>query len=336
MSESLSIIICYYNAGVKLIPTLTHIKNLDISGWEAVELILVNNCSDDNSNELAKNNLKDFNKFTWKIINEATPGLSNARLKAFSESKADFLLFCDDDNWLSPDYITKAIGIFKNDPEIAVLGGKGKPVSEITIPEWFDKYKNFYATGEQMPRSGLVKGSRNVVYGAGMFVRRSAWDYIVSRGFKFYSLGRTGKKLSSGEDSEMCLAFQIAGFKIWYEDSLLFSHYIEPKRLTLSYCKKLDQINSIYFITNYYRRFLFGFVPKVTEWFWLKEFLYSTKDILTGLIKLNNFDEIRWNIYFSVYLLKRRKKYNKDVEEFIKICVSLSQRVSILKGKKIP
>ena len=119
-----------------------------------------------------------------------------------------------------------------------------------------------------MPQNGKVYGVRNVVYGAGVFIRKSAFEYIQNKGFSFYNLGRTGKKLSSGEDSEMCLAFQIAGFSIWYDDSLKFKHYIEPNRLSKKYIKKLQKgMNESSYISRFYRHYLFGYQPNITKYF---------------------------------------------------------------------
>ena len=229
MKASISIIVCFYNAGDKLYKTCDSIKGLLFDDLENVEVIFVNNNSNDNSVEIINNLFESFSLFPWKIVNEPKPGLSYARLKGIESSHYEYLLFCDDDNWLSKDYLQIGSKILQNDSMIAVLGGKGAAVSEIELPVWFEQNKNFFAVGKQFTESGQVKGYRNVVYGAGMFVRKSAFQFLISKGFQFYNLGRTGKKLTSGEDSEMCLAFQIAGYKIWYEEELTFQHHIEEK-----------------------------------------------------------------------------------------------------------
>ena len=325
---SISIIICFYNAGIKLIPTLQHIKNLDISSITGCELILVNNNSNDNSCAIIKKEMNGFSLFPWKIVDEPKPGLSNARLKGISESKYDYLLFCDDDNWLASDYIQHAMQILNANTNIAVLGGYGDAVSDIPFPNWFEQNKNFYAVGEQFPTNGKVFGVRNMVYGAGMIVRRQAWEYIISKGFTFFTLGRTGKSLSSGEDSEMCLAFQIAGYDIWYDNSLQFKHYIEPSRLTNVHFKKLRKgMSSSGYVTQFYRRYLFGYKPKVTKRFWFKEFLYSVKDLVLGIFVKPTKSGIKRNIDFSLYLLRERGGYNENVRKVVGICENLSKKV---------
>jgi len=324
MQKSVSILVCFYNAAHKLPKTLEHIKKLDISNITECELILVNNNSNDDSCTIIQNEMKGFNLFPWKIVDEPNPGLSNARLRGIAESQYEFLLFCDDDNWLAKDYIHNAISILTSNSNIAVLGGFGEAVSDIEFPEWFNRHKNFYAVGEQFPYNGKVFGVRNVVYGAGMIVRREAWEYIISKGFTFFTLGRTGKSLSSGEDSEMCLAFQIAGFDIWYDDSLRFKHYIEPKRLTENYFKKLQKgMSSSGYVTQFYRRYLFGYKPHVTKYFWLKELIYTLFEIVKNFKTFSLFLQSRNRILFLLYLLHERKKYNENVNKLINFCLRI-------------
>lgn len=331
---SFSIIICFYNAGGKLIPTLEHIKHLDISNITTCELILVNNNSNDDSCVIIQEEMKEFSVFPWKIVDEPNPGLSNARLKGIAESQFEYMLFCDDDNWLASDYIQNAISILEPNKTIAVLGGYCEAVSDIELPKWFAKIKNYYAVGEQFPTNGKVHGVRNVVYGAGMIVRRTAWEYIVSNGFTFFTLGRTGRKLSSGEDSELCLAFQIAEFDIWYDNSLQFKHFIESKRLTNSYLKQLQNgMSSSGYVTRFYRNYLFGYKPHVTKYFWLKEFLYSLKDLVQGIFVKPTIVGMKRNLDFTLYLVRERSRYNENVKKVLGICENLeeSRRTSLLK-----
>ena len=322
---SFSIIICFYNAGIKLIPTLQHLKKLDISGITGCELILVNNNSNDNSCAIIQEEMNDFTLFPWKLVDEPRPGLSNARLKGIAESQFEYMLFCDDDNWLSPDYIQKAIPILKAHTNIAVLGGYGDAVSDVPLPDWFEQHKNFYAVGPQFPTNGKVFGVRNMVYGAGMIVNRSAWNYLISKGFTFFALGRTGKNLSSGEDSEMCLAFQIAGYDIWYNNSLQFKHYIEPTRLTEDHFKKLRKgMSSSGYVIQFYRRYLFGYRPTITPNFWIKELMYVCKDLLKELFIKPSLEGVKRNLRFSKYLLQERGNYSENVRTVLEICEKLN------------
>lgn len=322
---NVSIIICYYNASKKLIPTLEHILALDFSGFEA-ELILVDNNSNDDSNAIAEEVLKDTSILPWKIVHEPSPGLANARMCGIANSQYPYILFCDDDNWLGSDYLQLALPILENDKKIAVLGGKGEAVSDVEIPKWFEEVQNCYAVGPQFPQSGEVKVQRNMVYGAGMIMRRSAFEKIQEAGFRFFALGRTAGNLSSGEDSELCLAFRIAGFKIWYEEKMTFKHYIAPERLTLDYKEKLKTgLSGSGFISKFYRDYLFNKAPKtLPNLFWQKELVYITKSLLKNLLKNTTQPLVREKQHFN-YILQQREQYTANVKQVLEICERLKK-----------
>jgi glycosyltransferase involved in cell wall biosynthesis len=325
-NERISIILCIYNAGEKLIDTLRYLMKLNTAGIDEVEIIFVDNNSNDNSIEIINNSLKDFTRFSWRIVKESNSGLTYARLKGIQEARFEIMLFCDQDNFLSENYLTIGMNIFKKDTKIAVLGGRGIAKSDIDLPPWFQEDQAYFAVGEQMPSSGIVNGKGNAVYGAGMFVRKSLFLDITNKGFKFFNMSRAGKNLSAGEDTEMCLAFHIAGYKIWYDYNLEFLHFIYAYKLNLEYLDKIKMgIACSRFVTRFYLDYVYGHIPKVGKYFWIKEFLYSLKDLLMSLFIINNKFWIRRNIYFSLYLLQQRSKYNANVKNIISICKSLDK-----------
>ncbi len=320
--KCVSIILCFYNAENKLSETIKYLMKLNIDGIEGIELIFVDNNSNDSSCELIKKMFQGFSKFPYKIIFEPKPGLSNARLAGITNSKYDILLFCDDDNWLSEDYLLRGLNILQNDFKIAILGGKGIAKSSIELPVWFNDNQTYYAVGEQI--NGTDKESCLVLYGAGMFMRKQAFIDITSHGFKFFMLGRTGTKLSSGEDSELSIAFKIAGYKIWYDKTLEFVHYIEPHRLTLTYLKKIKKGVRSSFLNRFYLDFYNGYVPRITHWFWLKEFVYSFKDGCLNLFKQKR-EAVERSFNLCWYLLRERKKYNRNAQKIINVCKALGE-----------
>ena len=323
--NSVSIILCFYKGEKKLPKTIEHLKNLNLEGIDNVELLLIDNNSPDNSRKIIETELKDFTKFSWRIINETKPGQTFARICGIKESKYDCILFCDEDNWISSDYLKKGLKILNKNNKIGVLGGLGIVVSDIEIPEWFEKHQSCFAVGPQMPITGEVKGTRNIVYGAGMLVRKEALDTLFNKGFYFYTTGRLPSKLASGDDSELCLGIKVAGYKIWYDQSLTFQHDISSDRLTLEYVQKVQEGDaSSNYVIRFYREFINGYVPKVNNWFWVKEFIYSLKDLLLGIFKYRDKQSIKRNLSFSKYLILRNRKYNDDVSNIVKICQSLS------------
>lgn len=240
----ISVIVCCYNSVHRLKPTIEHLLNqvgIDQNQWE---VLIVDNASTDNTSELATylwENSKKENSPQFKIIKEFTPGLSAARMCGINNSSFDFLLFCDDDNWLSENYLFEALSIMKDNLNTGVIGGYGKPVFEEQEPPYF--WKNQYHTlaiGSQYSEEGNITNTRKVVYGAGMIVNKNAFIELINKyQFEFQSTGRIGLSLASSEDHELCLAIRMIGYEILWYKKLQFYHYIPKNRTEINYYKKL-------------------------------------------------------------------------------------------------
>jgi hypothetical protein len=90
-----------------------------------------------------------------------------------------------------------------------------------------------FANGPQEKKSGKV--ARKAVYGAGCILRKSGYEAILQAGFQPLLSDRKGAMLSSGGDYEICYAFVLAGYDIWYDDRLRFKHFMTANRQTWEY-----------------------------------------------------------------------------------------------------
>jgi glycosyltransferase involved in cell wall biosynthesis len=323
--QGISIIICFYNASERLVNTLEYIKTQCDRTNDNTELILVNNASTDESEAVIQQALEGFTTFSCKIVHESKPGLANARICGLKHVSFDLIIYCDDDNWLSESYLSQAEEIMRNDKGIGILGGKGKAVSSVEIPNWFESVQGYYAVGPQMPKSGRVIGLRNVVYGAGMVIRTKVMIDLFKRGFCFQSLGRTGTSLSAGEDSELCLAVQIMGWKIMYEETLQFEHFITANRLTKEYFSRMKNgMGKSSFYGRFYRDYFLGVKTSVTSWFWLKELIYTFLDLVKAILSLRF--NISRHISLMLFLIEERSKYDINVSRILQICKQLESK----------
>jgi glycosyltransferase involved in cell wall biosynthesis len=243
--SGVSIIICCYNSAKRITATLEHIYKQEISQTVDWEVIIVNNNSSDDTEKIVNQiGSQYFDIVETKIVNQPIPGLSNARKKGLESAKYDCIVFCDDDNWLSTKYVATAFSIMNTNDQIGVLAGAGVPVSNVNLPIWFTTYQRYYAIGALNYQSGDVS-SRGDVWGAGMVIRYSDYKRLIDAGFDFLLTGRKGNALSGGEDTEMCKWFLISGKKLWYDDRLVFQHFIEPHRLSINYVENLIEENIV-------------------------------------------------------------------------------------------
>ncbi|WP_164735342.1 glycosyltransferase [Pseudoflavitalea rhizosphaerae] len=229
----MTILVCTYNGADRLPATLRCIAEQQVPAGMGCELLVVNNASTDNSLEVIEQEWQRYNtKINLHIITEAKPGLTFARDSGFAAAQYDYIILCDDDNWLAPDYVKTAFAVMESLPHVGILGGKGNFVFEEPAPAWL-LWCNLYAGGEQAKESGKV--NEEFVYGAGAVLRKSAYEKICASGFVPALTDRQGMSLSSGGDHELCYVLALAGYSIWYEDKLRFDHYITANRLTLPY-----------------------------------------------------------------------------------------------------
>ncbi|MEO6134746.1 MAG: glycosyltransferase, partial [Ginsengibacter sp.] len=208
----------------------------DISVLEC-EIILVDNNSTDGTVAMATNGWKEFGEpFPLKLVEEKKAGLSNARAKGILTSQYQYLIFCDDDNYLCNDYLSTVYKLFESKREVAMIGGTGHAEVDKEAPEWFEELAGFgYAIGTE----GRQTGYTDSVYGAGMAVRKEMMQALSDGHISFILSDRVGKNLSSGGDSEMSVLVSAAGKKIWFDERLTFAHQLPQSRINWSYYRRL-------------------------------------------------------------------------------------------------
>ncbi|GIZ10051.1 glycosyltransferase [Flavobacterium sp. UMI-01] len=242
--KGISVIVCCYNSVERLKPTIEHLLNQVGIAPNQWEILIIDNASTDDTAAVASDLLeknKTENSPFFKIIKEVKPGLSAARMCGINHASFDFLLFCDDDNWLVKSYLQDALAIIAAHSNVGVIGGYGTPVFEGQEPPYF--WENQYhtlAVGAQYVEEGNITHTRKVVYGAGMIVNKKAFlELIQNYQFEFQATGRIGASLASSEDHELCLALRMIGYEVLWYKRLQFYHYIPKNRTEINYYKKL-------------------------------------------------------------------------------------------------
>jgi glycosyltransferase involved in cell wall biosynthesis len=285
MRKGVSIVVCTYNGDKRLPDTLRHLAQQRVLHHIPWEVIVVDNASSDNTSQTV---IKEWDKHKcsaqFSLLVQPKSGLTYARELALEKARYEFILFCDDDNWLSETYVNTAYDLMLQHSSIGVLGGYGELVYETTPPGWAASYTVF-ANGRQAPRSGKVL--RNAVYGAGCVIRKTAYDKVHSAGFKPMLTDRVASNLSSGGDYEFCYALALAGYDIWYDERLKFKHFMPKERITWEYYTRffqesaecLEVLMPYQLIINYGGRSLLSFHLLL-----LRRFLSFSKQMLPIIV----------------------------------------------------
>ncbi len=321
--NGVSVVVCCYNSTTRLYKTLKALAHQVISKDIIVEIIIVDNASTDHTATYASEIWESFNSPIPLISTyEAQPGLGNARKKGIAQASYAYVLFCDDDNWLLPNYINDAYHILNNDSNIAACGGMGMPVFETEKPYWFDEYAESFALGSQE----IVRenGKLLCLYGAGLVFKKEVIKQLDDSGYTQFFKGRVGKKLSSSEDIELTNAMVLMGYKLHYAESLQFYHYLPTERLTLNYIQKLFTANGTDGpIRNlYYAHICTGYTHKLIK-NWYFHFLLSLVRLIKYYIippkKYGRKIYFLWNKAYIKELLSIKPYYKNIISNINKV-----------------
>lgn len=236
MPSSVTVAICCYNSAQRLPQTLRHLQNIQTTvPWE---VLVVDNASTDSTAEVARQCWSD-SAVPLRVVREAKPGLSQARACAVANSESEIISFIDDDNWVAPNWVDVVWEVMSANPQVGACGGLVEAACEVEPPEWFARYQRDYAVGRQGHAEGDSTDFPGFIWGAGLNIRRAAWDSLMQHGFRSFLGDRRGAQLSSGGDSELCLALRVAGWRLYYCPRLMLKHFIPASRLQWSYLRRL-------------------------------------------------------------------------------------------------
>jgi glycosyltransferase involved in cell wall biosynthesis len=136
--DGVTIILCCFNSEQRLPTTLKHIADQIEIKDAIIEVILVDNrCTDGTVDLFNKWSQTLTGNFFTRIVREETPGLMAARLCGVRHASHETMIFCDDDNWLSPTYCQIALHTLIDNPDVGLAGGNSLAEPECTPPAWF-------------------------------------------------------------------------------------------------------------------------------------------------------------------------------------------------------
>ena len=289
----ISVAICTWNRANLLDQTLEQMRRLQIEPGIEWELIVVNNNSTDNTDEI----LAKHNRLLPIVpIYENEQGLSHARNTAVASAKGDYIVWTDDDVLVSPNWIQSYVEAFKRWPEAAAWGGKVLPWYVEDPPQWLkrhiEKLGRYFALRDFGEEEYLLPKGENP-FGANMAFRAD-----ILRKYAFNTqLGRRGNILISGEDSEVIEKIRKSGGQIVWVPGSQLEHYLPPERMSLKYLQSLQYSNGRFELgaiqtegpsllgvptwvwrkyAGHYLRFLLGRVLAPESFYWIEHMLLTS------------------------------------------------------------
>ncbi len=240
MSPFISVITCAHNPNVNFLDqTLAALKTQTLN-QERWEFLLIDNAS--------QQPLRERVDISWhsqgRHVREDKVGLTEARLCGIRQSKGQVLVFVDDDNVLSANYLEEAAKIAEERTIIGAWSGHIAPRFEQEPPAWTRRYWGVLAIREvtRDQWSNLAHLDETMPCGAGLCVRREVADFYVhlhDSGQRAIVLDRAGKSLVSGGDNDMAACACDIGLGVGLFAHLCLMHLMPPERLNEEYLLRL-------------------------------------------------------------------------------------------------
>ena len=231
-----SIIFCTYNREKYIFNAIESIA-LQNYPRDKYEIVLVNNNSTDQTEELCKAFQEKYPDIHFNYCIEKQQGLSYARNRGIQESKGELLVYVDDDARVFPDYLKAYNDFFEAYPSEWIAGGPIIPQYEVEPPQWISYYTEVLLTAY------LYKGNKIIPFKYGMFPGggNACYRIEVFKEFGLFNveLGRKGEGLNSAEEKDFFYRLFAAQKKVWYVPQAGIYHYISAQKLTETHFKKL-------------------------------------------------------------------------------------------------
>ncbi|MBK5214571.1 MAG: glycosyltransferase [Flavobacteriaceae bacterium] len=156
MIPLVSICIPTYNGASFLNEALESVKN---QAYNSIEVIVSDDASMDNTLEIVKK-FKDGADFPVTIISHKPNGIGANWNNTLKHANGEFIKFLFQDDVLNPNCIKEMVSIFKQQPNLGLVGCKrefiveGQPTPE--IKDWLEKFNNLQVQFEKDEEITLI------------------------------------------------------------------------------------------------------------------------------------------------------------------------------------
>ncbi|PZO12591.1 MAG: glycosyl transferase [Leptolyngbya foveolarum] len=242
LATDFTVVIPTYNGGDRLgtlLDRLRHQINVEDISWE---IIVVDNNSTDHTREVVQH-YQTHPQIDWpdrislRYEFEPQQGAGFARNLGVRTARSSLIGFLDDDNLPWINWIRAAYKFAQQHPQVGVFGSRIRGKFSTPVPANFNRIAALLALTDRGPHPIPYKPEAKILPpGAGLVVRRQAWlENIPER----RSLAEKFGEREAGEDLEMVLYIQQAGWEVWYNARMWMHHVIPENRLTKTYLVKL-------------------------------------------------------------------------------------------------
>lgn len=178
MCAGVSIIVVNYNGIKYLEPCFNSIAELDTNSFEFVEIIMVDNLSDDGSVDFVKD------KYPYiRIIQNNVNSYAKALNWGISESKGDYIAILNNDMTVEKNWLKGLVDVIKKDRLIGAVQSKilfsnGKTINSVGVEEVEDFYFRDIGFGKPDAFEAYEEEEREYITGGSVLLRRECLQSV--------------------------------------------------------------------------------------------------------------------------------------------------------------
>ena len=210
-----SIIITTYNRADKVCDTIDSVLNQEYSNFE---IIVVEDCSPDNTQEIVKNKYSNTIKY---IRHEQNQGVAIASNTGFKYASGKYLAFIgDDDIWIDQQKLKKQVEVFENDK----ANKYGITTCSVILENESGKKELLIKNPKNLLKHLL--GKNGIIYGSAALLRREA----------FINAGKFSLDTPKGTDSDVYRRIVLMGYDCYFikKPMLLYDNFSSDRMTTLN------------------------------------------------------------------------------------------------------
>ena len=262
------------------------------------EIIIVDNNSTDNTEEIAKDFVK--NNINIKYLQEKTVGYSAPRNCGWKNASGNIIAYIDDDEIAAPDWLESIEKAFQIAEKPDIIGGIYLGKYDENPPDWFTESMD--RTDKSRPKGILNQRKECCLAGGNIAFKKEVLEKL--DGFSNNFNVKNGF-LMMGEDTDICLRAKNFGFQLFYNPDIKIYHRINGNNYNIASRKQKA------FKMGASARFILGRLPFFSHYLkYLTYFLMILADKLKSAFSTN--------ITTKSVILKEKIAYRKGYFEMDK------------------
>ncbi|HMQ67460.1 MAG TPA: glycosyltransferase family A protein [Ignavibacteria bacterium] len=283
------------------------------------EIIIINNNSSDNTEEVIEKYIKDYPDTEIKYYFIPKPGQVYARQIGILAAENEILSFTDDDGILSPDWLKEIRNVFELNKEAVGVAGKILIKWDEEPPLWIREYENFL---------GKLNYGDEIKYSAGLYM--NAGNLSIKKNILIevggFNPEMIGEWLMGDGETGLWLRLKNKNYIIGWAPKAIMEHYqIAKKNATVEDIKRRFMNNGICIPYNIFAIEKKGY--RVLIWNMFLALKQAMKWKLNKLKASLKFDEK--NEKYSIF---RTAFYTAQIKYTMKIISDKKFRTALTKG----